>query len=249
MSGFDHARSFGARAEGYARHRPTYPPELFAWLAEIAPTRALAVDVASGSGQGARGLADHFDRVLALDHSPELLAGIPVHPRVTTQVADARALDASGADLVAVFQALHWFAEPAFFARVAAALRPGGVFAVVSYVWFYVDPLVDEAISGHLLPTLEPHWSPRNHLLFDAYRGVDIPFPEIGAVPSFDLSLAWTRRQLVDYLRTWSAVSRMQEVEGRDVLAEFEPGLRAAWPDEAEVRPVRMPLSVRVFRC
>ena len=44
---------FSAQSPDYARFRPTYPPALFAWLAGLAPARATAVDVGTGSGQAA----------------------------------------------------------------------------------------------------------------------------------------------------------------------------------------------------
>ena len=50
-------------ATDYARYRPTYPPALFAWLAEVSPGRALALDVGTGNGQAAVALAAHFDQV------------------------------------------------------------------------------------------------------------------------------------------------------------------------------------------
>ncbi|MFN7144379.1 MAG: class I SAM-dependent methyltransferase, partial [Myxococcota bacterium] len=215
------------------------------WLAGVAPGRGLAVDVATGSGQAALALAERFERVVAVDQSAELVASVPEHPRLTTQVADAAAFDARDADLVTVFQALHWFVGDAFFDRVRATLRPGGVFAAVCYGWFHVDADVDAVIEGRLLPTIHPHWSPRNHLLFDGYRSVAVPFVERDA-PAFAITLAWTRPQLIAYLGTWSAVARIGEVEGRDVLAEIAPLLAEVWPDEG-ARTVTMPISMRVF--
>ncbi len=245
---FDHASSFGRHAAAYARHRPTYPDPLFDWLAETAPGRALAVDVATGAGQGAVALADHFDRVVAVDQSADLVGSIR-DPRVEGRVGDAETFpadDLAGAvDLVTVFQALHWFAGEPFFTKVRTLLRPGGVFVAASYGWFNVDPAVDALIEAELLPVLHPHWSARNHLLFGGYRSVAFPWPELAA-PPFAIELEWTRDQLVAYLRTWSAVTRLAEVEGRDVLAELAPNLAAVWPGD-EARAVRMPLTVRAF--
>ena len=53
---------FSLQAADYARFRPVYPPELYAWLAAQAPARGLAVDVGTGNGQAAVALAAHFDR-------------------------------------------------------------------------------------------------------------------------------------------------------------------------------------------
>jgi hypothetical protein len=42
---------FSGSAATYAAHRPTYPPALFAWLADAAPARDHAWDCATGSGR------------------------------------------------------------------------------------------------------------------------------------------------------------------------------------------------------
>ena len=67
------ADHFSDQSQDYARFRPNYPPGLFAWLAEIAPQRRLAWDCATGSGQAALGLSQHFDQVVA--SAGPLLAG------------------------------------------------------------------------------------------------------------------------------------------------------------------------------
>ena len=48
MSSFkDH---FSTVADGYAAHRPGYPPELFDWLAAQAPATACAASQSNNSG-------------------------------------------------------------------------------------------------------------------------------------------------------------------------------------------------------
>jgi hypothetical protein len=70
MSFEDH---FSQLAQGYAAYRPTYPNALFDYLASIAPDRQLAWDCGTGSGQAALALANHFQRVVATDASPDQL--------------------------------------------------------------------------------------------------------------------------------------------------------------------------------
>jgi hypothetical protein len=55
---------FSRQSAAYRQFRPGYPPELFAYLASIAPGRALAWDCATGNGQAAIGLAPHFTLVV-----------------------------------------------------------------------------------------------------------------------------------------------------------------------------------------
>jgi len=102
---------FAQVAAHYASHRPTYPAELFSWLAAQAPSQGLVWDCATGTGQAALGLADHFEQVWATDASGSQIeaatacAGVQYH----TAPADCSGLPDQSVDLVTVAQALHWF--------------------------------------------------------------------------------------------------------------------------------------------
>src|SRR5436190_11623717 len=73
---------FSPQAADYARFRPIYPPELYAWLARQAPARHLAVDVGTGNGQAAVALSSHFERVIGVEPSDEQRANAIAAPRV-----------------------------------------------------------------------------------------------------------------------------------------------------------------------
>lgn len=62
------APDFSPLARSYAAFRPAHPGELFAWLASVVLRRDLAWDTATGNGQAALGLAEHFERVVATDN-------------------------------------------------------------------------------------------------------------------------------------------------------------------------------------
>src|SRR5438132_213598 len=82
---------FSTHAADYRAFRPTYPPELFAFLAASAPARDLAWDCGTGNGQAALLLADHFARVFATDASAGQLTNAEPHPKVEYAVAPAEA--------------------------------------------------------------------------------------------------------------------------------------------------------------
>ena len=108
-----YASFYGAEvAESYATFRPEYPPDLFDKLLQLAdlPARNLAVDVATGSGQAARGLSQVFSRVVALDYSEEQLTKALALPNVEFRhaAAECTGLEDGVADLVAAATALHW---------------------------------------------------------------------------------------------------------------------------------------------
>ena len=58
---------FSEHAADYAKFRPNYPAELFDHLASLPRARALAWDCATGNGQAALGLAQHFEKVVGTD--------------------------------------------------------------------------------------------------------------------------------------------------------------------------------------
>ncbi len=60
---------FSGHAVVYREARPTYPEELFAWLALQAPDNSLAWDCGCGNGQATVALAAHFGRVIGTDPS------------------------------------------------------------------------------------------------------------------------------------------------------------------------------------
>ena len=89
MSSFkDH---FSGIAADYGGYRPGYPDELFAWLAEIAPSRRLAWDCATGTGQAAVGLAAHFERVAAIDAAASQVEGAERCGNIDYRIAPAEA--------------------------------------------------------------------------------------------------------------------------------------------------------------
>ena len=73
---------FSLQAADYARFRPFYPPELYAWLAAKAPARRLAIDVGTGNGQAAVALAAHFERVIGVEPSDGQRANATPAPHV-----------------------------------------------------------------------------------------------------------------------------------------------------------------------
>lgn len=237
---------FSASAELYARARPSYPASLVKELAGLAPGRAQAWDVGTGSGQAARQLADFFAHVHATDASPAQIEQAAAHPRITfaAEPAERCSLPDNSCDLVLAAQALHWFDLHAFHREVARVLKPRGVLAAIGYDWFFVDPVVDEIVARTILKPLQPLWAANNWLLIDRYRTIDFPGEEVRCSPAA-IHLAWTREQLADYVRSWSASRRWTEQDGGRGLSVALAELAAVWPD-GQPRHVTMPIISRV---
>ena len=240
---------FSKQAALYAKYRPGYPADLFADLAALAPSRDLAVDVATGSGQAALGLADHFARVIACDASAAQLAGATPHERVEYRVTTAEELDLPDAcaDLVAVAQALHWFDFDRFFARVRAVLRDGGVIAAWSYRLHTVNDAIDPLTHDFYENIVGPYWPPERAHVEAEYRTIPFPFDEI-PMPPRAVRLDWTLPVLMGYLRSWSATQRFVDVRGFDPVDDLEARIAPRWGDPDAPRAVTWPVVLRVGR-
>lgn len=234
---------FSGHSKVYAQFRPGYPKDLFAFVASRAPALGTAWDCATGPGQAARGLAEHFAEVLATDASAEQLAQAEPHPRVTYRVAPAEASGLSGAsvDAVTVAQAVHWFDLEKFYAEVRRVLRPGGVLAVWSYGIMDVEPPIGEIVNTFYDVTVGPYWPPQRKLVEDGYRTIPFPFRAIEA-PRFAMSVRWTLPHLMGYLDSWSATQRYKRDRKHDPLPELYARLAPLWGEPSAEKEVRWPL-------
>ena len=153
---------FSAQAGAYVKYRPGYPNELFKHLASLAPARELAWDCATGTGQAALGLVNHFDKVIATDASAKQISNAIPHEKIDYRVAPAEhaPIADNAVDLVVVAQALHWFETASFFAETKRVLKDRGIIAVWSYNLLRASPEVDAIIDDFYENTLGEYWPP-----------------------------------------------------------------------------------------
>jgi SAM-dependent methyltransferase len=243
------APDYSPLAATYARARPTYPAELYQWLAGLVDARDLAWDCATGSGQAARGLAAHFARVVATDRSAEQIAHAPTHPRVEYRVATAEAsgLAAGSADLVTIAAALHWLEVASFFGEVRRVLRGGGVLAAWTYHTAICEPPFDRAFHRLYWDVLYPYFDPRVRFVDEKLETIDMPGVPIAA-PPFTVTVHWTLEGALDYVRSWSGAHAYREARGEDAAELVRDELAPLFGDAITVRAVRIPLFVRASR-
>src|SRR5204862_522691 len=178
---------FSKQAADYAIFRPGYPPELFVYLGSVAPSRQLAWDCATGSGQAAVGLAAVFDRVMATDASEKQIANAQQHERVEYDVAPAEnsGIQSETIDLVIVAQALHWLNLGRFYAEARRVLKHDGVLAASAYNLLQIEPAIDEVVNRYYYEVVRPFWPPERKL-FENFAHLLFPFQEI-APPKFEM--------------------------------------------------------------
>lgn len=240
---------FSGHAGDYAAHRPGYPPALFDWLADQSPGRSLAWDCATGNGQAAVALAEHFERVVASDASTAQIAQAAPHPRVEYRIepAEHSSLAPASVDLLTVAQAFHWFDHEAFHGEADRVLRPQGIVAVWAYPLARIDDRVDPLVFDLYERRLGEYWPPERRFIERGYSDFALPWPEVAA-PSFEMTARWTLDALIGYLGTWSALRRCVAEDGHNPLKEMEKPLAEAWGDPGETKLVRWPLILKVCR-
>jgi SAM-dependent methyltransferase len=241
---------FSGHANIYREARPTYPPALFAWLAQQAPDRELAWDAGCGNGQATVALAEHFARVIGTDPSANQIANAQAAANIEYRVeaAEQPTLATGSASLVTVAQALHWLDHARFYDQVRRVLKPGGIVAVWSYAHCDVDDAaIDCAVTRLYVDLTGPYWPTERSLVETGYSTIPFPFVDIAA-PPFPMIASWTADHLLAYLRSWSATQRYIKALGEDPVTLIEPDLRAAWGDPARTRNVRWQFHVRVGR-
>lgn len=241
---------FSAQARAYADFRPTYPAELGAFLAEVAPGHRRVWDCATGQGQAAALVAGSFEHVWATDASERQLSEARPIERVQFAVATAEAsgLPDQSCDLVTVAQAAHWFDLPAFYAEARRVLRPRGVIAVWGYSAVETDDvLVNDVVHEFQFGRVAPYWPPGRELVDDHYASLPFPFPRL-PTPAFEMTALWTRDQLLGYISSWSAVVRCRQEEGADPMVDLLEEMAPLWPIASDARDVRWPLFLLAGR-
>lgn len=243
---------FSPTAAAYATYRPRYPDGLFDWLADIAPSRAIAWDCATGNGQAALALAARFSHVVATDPSTAQLAQAPASDRVTyaAMTAEHAALANRSVSLVTVAQALHWIDRPAFYAEARRVLVAGGVLAVWSYgLGRFGEPALDGALARFHDTTVGPFWPAERAIVDAGYESLEFPFEEPSAAarqPIIEMAAEWSLDHFLGYLSTWSAVRRARAATGQDPLPAFASVVAPLWGPETRRRRIEWPLSIRV---
>jgi SAM-dependent methyltransferase len=240
---------FDQGGQAYARFRPEYPAELAAYLASMAPDRALAVDVGCGSGQLTRQLAEHFTAVVGFDPSADQIAPTAPQKNVNYACAPAEELPLPGrsASLITAAQAAHWFDLPRFYAEVRRVAGPNAILALISYGVLRLEGALGERFEPFYWKEIGPYWPAERKLVDSGYATLDFPFSEFPG-PEIAIRLEWNLDEFLGYVSTWSAVRSAREAGREDLLHDFAADMAERWGDPAARHPVRWPINMRIGR-
>ncbi len=128
---------FSGRSEDYDHYRPAYPTLAIETILKNLQPPLTVVDIGAGTGIGARQLAQPGVKVLAVEPNAAMRESATPHPQVEflAGTAEAIPLPTASVDVVASFQAFHWFDFQASLREFRRVLKPQGHVALVWSFW------------------------------------------------------------------------------------------------------------------
>jgi ubiquinone/menaquinone biosynthesis C-methylase UbiE len=239
--------NFSNQANIYAQFRPDYPTELYDFILQNVDYQGVVWDCATGNGQAAKVLAQHFKTVYATDISQKQLDNAvkidnivySICPAETTPFAD------NTFDLITVAQAAHWFDFDKFYAEVKRVAKPNVTIAVWGYGNLkFDDRELDSQMWEFYSNRVGKYWNFERRHVEEEYRTLPFPFEEI-ETPKFGIVRKWQRDEFEGYLNSWSAVQNCKNTEGVNPVDDFMLDLSAVW-GEFERKLLRFPLFLKI---
>lgn len=243
--------NFSKQAKGYSKFRPVYPNALFNEILSHVNDRRSCWDCATGNGQIASVMSDHFNEIVATDISDSQLESAVRKPNINylNCRAEQTPFNDNSFDLITVGQAIHWFDFEAFNAEVKRVSRPNGVIAIIGYGLMYANDAFDELLLKFYNEKIGKYWDPERKHIDSRYASVPFPFEEINLSRNYSIDVKWNRDKLEGYLNTWSSVNRYISQNGQNPVDSFVQELNKSgvW-NEDQWLDVHFPLFIKLGR-
>ncbi len=251
LRSFGASVNFGRTADDYATHRAGFPPAFFELLTarRFAVAGQHALDLGTGTGTVARGLAKLGLCVTGLDPAVDLLAearavdaelGVAVHYDIG--IAEDTGLADSSMDLVTAGQCWHWFDRPRAAGEVARILRPGGRIVIAHFDWLPLPGNLVAATEALILKH-NPVWAGAGGTgLYPAWLAdlAQAGFRHLETA-SFDVAQPYSHEGWRGRIRASAGIAASLNA---DETAEFDAALAALLSRDFPQEPLNVPHRV-----
>jgi ubiquinone/menaquinone biosynthesis C-methylase UbiE len=218
-------------AERYARGRPYFHPITIQNLVSASGKTHFrhALDVATGTGLGAKALLEVCDHVTGSDIAPEMLEfARTTAPNATLLESPAENLPFPEAnfDVLTTFLAFHWFDKPRFLREAKRVLEPGGHLMICNH--HFTSELQEKPEFKTWMTDFYANYPalPRHESKFDFKDAVQLGFELIDQT-QFDHSFSMNAEEFALYISTQSnIIAKVEQGAERleDVLETIRSG-------------------------
>lgn len=238
---------FSKQHASYAKYRPSYPKALIDYVIGYVENKQVAWDCATGNGQAALPLAEHFAKVVATDISEKQLALAEARENIQYIRSEAEhTLFAENTfNLITVAQAYHWFNFDEFEKEVRRVSKNGGVIAIWCYDYLMTgNKKIDEIIQTFYGDTLGNYWDKERKYVEAHYETVPFNFARLPA-KRFSINAAWSIQDLTGYLNSWSAVQHYMEDNNVNPVDQVQKDLAPYWKQD-QVLNISFPVFLKI---
>lgn len=238
---------FSVQAEKYSKFRPVYPKELFDYILQFVDEKNIVWDCATGNGQAAFALADHFKKIFATDISEKQLVYAKQHENIVYKILPAEQTDFADNtfDLITVAQAYHWIKFNAFEKEAKRVAKNNAVIAVWCYNLLLTnDAKINELIKKFYFEITGPYWDAERKYVDENYNSVPFNFEAL-PTKDFSINIEWRKNDLIGYFNSWSSVQHYINANKKNPVDKIIEELNFLWKDE-DVKAVTFPLFLRI---
>jgi hypothetical protein len=238
---------FSGHSKDYAKYRPGYPKELFDYILQFVDKKERAWDCATGNGQAAVVLAEHFKKVDATDISEAQIKNAVAKNNIEYHVCPAEHTNFADKtfDLITVAQAYHWLDWKKFRQEVMRTGKSNAVIAVWAYGLINTeDEKLNQLIDHFYYEVIGTYWDAERKYVDENYATVDFDYSTL-PTKDFSIKLNWNKESFLGYLSSWSAVQNFIKQNQLSPLDQMKKDLDLLWDNSKEIK-IEFPVFLKL---